>query len=318
MQSDRAAPRGQPGGVARTAGTGRDPREFGPIWQALFTGGYKLGHGGIVAHAIAASISRCGTSGKDAGLSSTRPPWSAHRREVELMPRSGALDQSIEVEVERVQRAVAQGYRSVKLHLDKRWGFDSEPDRTIELMTAVRRSVGDNIDLLADMEQRIHLADCDPGRTGVRGNSGFATSKSRFRPTTSKATGICSMRWTYRSRQGNRNARAGSSTCWPEAGRVGILMPDVIKTYGISETMRIGDIAQTHNVPIVCPQRLSDHQYSGAPAFLGGGEDVLQAARIRRRHRSAQGRIHLVRRLATAIKWESFSAVPARDRHRNR
>ena len=29
-------------------------------------------------------------------------------------------------------------------------------------------------------------------------------------------------------------------------------MPDVIKTYGLTETMRIADIAQTHNTPVVC------------------------------------------------------------------
>ena len=120
---------------------GRDPREIGPIWQALFTGGYKLGHGGIVAHAISGiDIALWDIKGKALGCPVHSLLGGAHCDEVELIASLWRLDQPIEVEVERVQRSVALGYSSVKLHLDKRWGFDAEPDRTIELMTKARRT----------------------------------------------------------------------------------------------------------------------------------------------------------------------------------
>lgn len=231
---------------------GRDPREIGPIWQAMFTGGYKLGHGGIVAHAISGiDIALWDIKGKILGCPVHDLLGGAHRREVELIASLWRLDQPIEVEVERVQRAVAQGYRSVKLHLDKRWGFDAEPDRTIELMTAVRRSVGDHIDLLADMNNAYTL------RTAIRVGRAFEElGVSHFEeplpPYDIEG---------YRDLQDALHipVATGEQECsrWQfdllaRSGRVGILMPDVIKTYGITETMRIGDIAHTHNIPIVC------------------------------------------------------------------
>ena len=231
---------------------GQDAFDVGPIWQALFTGGFKLGHGGIVAHAISGiDIALWDIKGQALGVPIHCLLGGCHRHEVELIASLWGRDRPIEEEVERVQKAVDLGYKSVKLHLDKRWGHDAEPDRTIALMTAVRSAVGDGIDLLADMNNAYTL------RTAIRVGRAFQELGIRHFEEPLPPYDLPG----YRALQAALDipVATGEQDCsrWQfeqlaAEGQVGILMPDVIKTYGITETMRIADVAQRHNIPVVC------------------------------------------------------------------
>lgn len=231
---------------------GQSALDIGPIWQALFTGGFKLGHGGIVAHAISGiDIALWDIKGQALGVPVHCLLGGAHRQEVELIASLWRLDRSIEEEVERVQQAVALGYRSVKLHLDRRWGHDAEPDRTIALMTAVRTAVGDGVDLLADMNNAYTL------RTAIRVGRAFQDLGIRHFEEPLPPYDMAGYRALQEAldipvASGEQDCSRWQFDMLATKGRVGILMPDVIKTYGITETMRIADVAQQHNIPVVC------------------------------------------------------------------
>lgn len=231
---------------------GRDPLDIGPIWQSLFTGGYKLGHGGIVAHAISGiDIALWDIKGQALGVPVYSLLGGAHRTEVELIASLWRLDLPIEAEVERVQKAVSMGYRSVKLHLDKRWGHNAEPDRTIALMTAVRAAVGEEVALLADMNNAYTL------RTAIRVGRAFQELGVRHFEEPLPPYDIAGYRALQEALDipvatGEQDCSRWQFDVLASEGRVGILMPDVIKTYGITETMRIADVAQRHNIPVVC------------------------------------------------------------------
>jgi L-alanine-DL-glutamate epimerase-like enolase superfamily enzyme len=231
---------------------GRDPMETGPIWQALFTGGYKLGHGGIVGHAISGiDIALWDIKGKVLGQPIHRLLGGAHRTEVELIASLWRRDLSIEAEVERVRAAVTAGYRSVKLHLDRRWGHDAQPDQTIALMTAVRRAVGDGVELLADMNNAYTL------RTAIRVGRAFQELGVTHFEEPLPPYDLEGYRELQRVLHmpvatGEQDGSRWQFEALANRSRVGVLMPDVIKTYGITETMRIADVAQTANIPVVC------------------------------------------------------------------
>ncbi len=222
---------------------GRDAFDIGPIWQTLFTGGFKLGHGGIIAHAISGiDIALWDIKGQALGQPVYSLLGGAHRRKVELIASLWRQDKPIEEEVARVEEAVSQGYKSVKLHLDKRWGHDAEPDLTIALMTEVRKAVGDEINLLADMNNAYTL------RTAIRVGRAFQELGVGHFEEPLPPYDILG----YRALQEAIDipVATGEQDCsyWQfetiaAEGRVGILMPDVIKTYGITETMRISGVA---------------------------------------------------------------------------
>jgi L-alanine-DL-glutamate epimerase-like enolase superfamily enzyme len=231
---------------------GADASDIGPLWQKLFTALFKAGHGGLVAYAISGiDIALHDLYGKALGQPIYKLLGGAFRMEVELIGSLWRLDLPIEQEVERVLGAVAAGYRSVKLHLDKRWGFDAEPRRTVELMTAVRRAVGNDVNLLADM------------------NNAYTLSTALYVGKAFEELGLVHFEEplppydydSYRALQRALRIPVASGeqeySTWQfqnlaERGEVQILMPDVIKTYGLTETRRIADLALRMNRPIVC------------------------------------------------------------------
>ncbi len=231
---------------------GQNASDIRPIWQSLFTGGYKLGHGGIVAHAISGiDIALWDIKGK-----ALRSPvhdllGGAFRREVELIGSLWRLDLPVEAEVERVLATVEKGYRAVKLHPDKRWGYDAEPDRTISLMTAVRAAVGDGVELLADMNNAY------TPRTALRVGKAFQELGIRHFEEPLPPYDLPGYRMLQDALDipvatGEQDCSHWQFEALAAEARIGVLMPDVIKTYGLTETMRIADVAQRHNIPVVC------------------------------------------------------------------
>jgi L-alanine-DL-glutamate epimerase-like enolase superfamily enzyme len=55
-----------------------------------------------------------------------------------------------EGQARRAERCVAAGYTALKLQVSTRQGHDARPDTTLECVQAVRRAVGDGVDLLLD------------------------------------------------------------------------------------------------------------------------------------------------------------------------
>lgn len=238
--------------AAKSMLIGRDPFAIDAIWFDLFSGLYKSGNGGQPAYVISGiDIALYDLKGKALGVPAFELLGGIFRKDVELVAALWRLDETIEREVERVQEAVASGYRSVKLHMDKRWGFDAEPDRTIALMTSVRRAVGDDIRLLADMNNAYTF------KTALRVGQAFAElgvvhfeeplaayNYDDLRELSTRLDiPVASGEQEYSRWQFDHLIRHGN----PD-----IIMPDVIKTYGFSESRRIGDLALMHSKPVVC------------------------------------------------------------------
>lgn len=128
---------------------GEDARDIERLWEKLQIQTYKL-EGRSVAIALSGiDIALWDILGKAAGMPVCYLLGGRYRTK---MPVYSTLfrEASPENMADRAKAAVEAGFRTVKAQVASRWGFDARPDTTLQVIEAIRKAVGTEIDIVVD------------------------------------------------------------------------------------------------------------------------------------------------------------------------
>jgi L-alanine-DL-glutamate epimerase-like enolase superfamily enzyme len=127
---------------------GKDPILIGDVWETCWNQTEYIGQTGVAAWGIAAiEIALWDILGKHLNA----PVYKllgAHRSEVPIYGSGGWVSYSVEQLLEETTSYVKRGFKGVKMKLGKK-----DPRRDVERVKAVREAIGDDILLMADVNQ---------------------------------------------------------------------------------------------------------------------------------------------------------------------
>jgi len=229
---------------------GKNPLDIGRLWDEMFHRTYKLGVMGAQPEAISGiDIALWDILGKVSGL----PIWQllgGKRKDTVRMYSSIGEGARAEVkeQVARAVTSVQQGYTALKMRMD--WSsrsVDVNPKKDWDIVSSVRREVGDKIDLQYDANNGFSVS------TAIRVGRRFQDELNVIhyeepiaQNNYSGYAEVCAAldmavaageheytRWQFRD--------------LIEIAKVDILQPDLVKCAGLSEALHIATLAQTHN-----------------------------------------------------------------------
>ena len=149
---------------------------------------------------------------------------------------SGAL-------AEEAGALLAQGYKALKLRVG------DTPRRDIERVTAVRRAHGDSVALLVDANTGYSLDDVRAAMPGLEAN-GVAWLEEPFPPHDHRRYSEAKRFASVPLAAGENHYTRFEFTRIIEDGSITILQPDLSKTGGITEALRIAALASAWKLPI--------------------------------------------------------------------
>jgi L-rhamnonate dehydratase len=220
---------------------GEDPSDIGRLWQRMFKGSLYYGRRGAAIHAISGvDIALWDLLGKATGKS-IATLLGGRRRERVRAYASALMPDGVD-EVRRVvERQREAGFTAIKLG----WGPLGRSARTdIELVAAARAAAGDEVELMVDIGK---------GWTTVREGIDRARRLAEYRPAWIEEPFMPDDYEMYRALAAAvplpLAAGEEESTLWDferllERGGVEILQPDVTRVGGITECMRVADLAR--------------------------------------------------------------------------
>jgi len=133
--------------IARLA-LGQDPTAIEALHERLMVGTYKI-EGRLQAMAVAGVEMACwDIKGKASGLPLYQLLGGAYRDRVRMY--ATLKRDTPDAQARHAERCVEAGYTAIKLQVSTRQGFDARPDTTVDCVRAVRRAVGEDVDLLLD------------------------------------------------------------------------------------------------------------------------------------------------------------------------
>jgi L-alanine-DL-glutamate epimerase-like enolase superfamily enzyme len=232
---------------------GKDPRDIGAIWDALWADANFLGHKGVTLFGIAAIDWACwDILGQSLGQPVGRLlGW---RRDRIGAYASGGLWASMTLDelCAEAEDFVAQGFRAMKMRVGQ-----PDPRDDVERVAAVRGVIGDEIELMVDANQGLDVARAT--RLGrwleefdltwfeepvmaydLRGSARVARALD---------TPIASGETEY--------GRYGFAEMI-ELGAADILMPDLERVGGVSEFMKVANMASARDIE-VSPHIFTEH-----------------------------------------------------------
>ncbi len=228
---------------------GEDPLRIEAIAYKLRTAAGSSGPGGIFTLALAAiDIALWDIKCKAVNL----PLWQLAGGFRERVPvyASGALMRHFPLEhvAKAAPRLVEKGYRQMKMQLAL--PGDTSPGREVERARVIRDSIGPNIDLMCDINQRwsVHQA-IDIGRRiedvhlfwleDVTAHDDYA---GLARVAAALATPVAGGEYVYGTVPFRHMLEARS---------VDIVMIDVLRAGGITQWLKIAGMAEAYNLPVV-------------------------------------------------------------------
>ncbi len=233
---------------------GKNPLDMGLIWDDLFHGTYKLGVMGAQPEAIAGiDIALWDILGKVSGLPLWQL-WGGKRKDPVRLYSSigGGARASVSEQVAKAVESVKNGFTALKMRMD--WSsraVDVNPAKDWEIVSAVRKEVGDKIELMYDannglsvstairlgrrMQDELNLVHLEEP-VAQHDYAGYAQVCAALDVPVAAGEHEYT-RWQFRD--------------LIEQARVDILQPDVVKCAGLSEAIRIAHLAQTHGKILV-------------------------------------------------------------------
>jgi L-alanine-DL-glutamate epimerase-like enolase superfamily enzyme len=231
---------------------GQNPFDVEKIWRSAFFGRYKLGPMGAYLYAIAGiDIALWDIMGKALGVPCYMLMGGKVRDKVPLYASAMRHYRKPVEEAHHLAKWVEKGFRAVKIHPYKYWGFDQGYDDTLEVVREVRAALGPDIPLLVDVNNSysVHRA-IEVGRQLEKYHCALFEEPiaaydypgyARLCRTLDIAVGAGEQEYTR----------------WQHKdlivqGEVDVIQPDVIKCGGLTELRKIGIIASLFNRPIRC------------------------------------------------------------------
>jgi L-alanine-DL-glutamate epimerase-like enolase superfamily enzyme len=229
---------------------GKDPARIERLWSDMYYEAYKLGPMGALLNAIAGiDIALWDIAGKVAGRPLYELFGGALRDAPEVYASSMQRGMPPQVEAERALSFKEQGYRAYKIHSATRWMYDEGEDYTIDTVRAMRELVGDDFDILVDVNNAYlpHTAIKIAHQLEELGVWHFEEPLAAH-----DHTGYAALAAAV-----DIPIAAGEQeyTKWQHRdlivdAQLDIIQPDVIKAGGFTEWRKIAALAETFNKPI--------------------------------------------------------------------
>ena len=233
---------------------GKNPLDVGRIWDEMLHATYKLGTMGAQPEAMAGiDIALWDILGKTAGLPIWQLLGGKRKDRVRLYASIGnGAQNTVADQVKKAVDAASQGYTAVKMRME--WSSraaDVNPVKDWELVSTVRKELGDKLDLYYDANNGLSVS------TAIRLGRRFQDELNVIHYEEPVAqhdyagyAEICAAL--------DMAVAAGEHeyTLWQfrdliERARVDIVQPDLVKCAGLTEAVRIAHLAQAHGKILV-------------------------------------------------------------------
>ncbi len=224
---------------------GQDGDDIGSLWESMFRATYQYGPHGVVSSAIAGvDLALWDLAGRrsDCPVADLLGP-----RVHERLPAYASLHWCGDpgLACAEAQRAVAAGFRAVKLH-----------ERDPALVRAVRAAVGPEIDLMLDVSGRWELDEV-ADRAGELADLGLLWVEEPIFPQQDhRALGECATVITSRLAAGENEFHSEGFAALIEVAGASVLQPDLVKAGGLTPSAGYGALASAHQVWL-CPHNFS-------------------------------------------------------------
>lgn len=229
---------------------GKDPFDTESIWDAMFRAGAVAGPpGALLTAASGVDIALWDIKGKALDAPLYKLLGGKIRDRIPVYASSLARDMAPQVEAERVASFRDEGFRAYKMHSAVPGKIDDPADQTIATVKAMRKLVGDDMQILVDVNgaYSVHHA-IEIGKAledlnvfhfeepvHVRDLEGLAEVADALEIPVAAGENAFT-RWDFEALLSR--------------GRPDIVQPDVVKTGGITEFQKITSIVSSHGLPM--------------------------------------------------------------------
>jgi L-alanine-DL-glutamate epimerase-like enolase superfamily enzyme len=233
----------------RDALVGQDPLDVEALWDRMYRSVIYVGRRGIAIHAISGiDIALWDIKGKALG----RPVCELLGTPVRDRVRAYAsmlMPDTPEETFERVAALREQGFTAVKLG----WGpLGRDPDHDVRLAAAAKGAAGDGVEIMIDAGLG-YVADADVAIRVAREleELGIYWLEEPFEPDEYEAYAALADAVDLTVAAGEQDATRWGFRELIERGRVDLVQPDVTRCGGITETLRIAELARERGVATV-------------------------------------------------------------------
>lgn len=227
---------------------GEDPMEIDRLWQKMFQRSIYYGRRGAAIHAISGiDLALWDIRGKALGLPVYQLLGGPHRTTFRCYASTLMPDKPDETR-RVVSELCEKGFTAIKLG----WGpFGRDADLDVALVAAARQAAGDDIDLMFDIGNGWSSAD-----HAIRQVRRFEEHypywvEEPFMPDDIEAYAKLADTVETRIAAGEEDVTRWGFRDLIERGRVDVVQPDVTRAGGISECLRIAQLASMHDKEIV-------------------------------------------------------------------
>jgi L-rhamnonate dehydratase len=233
----------------RSTLVGRDPMDVEGLWDAMYRGLIYVGRRGIAIHAISGiDIALWDIRGKVLGKPVCELLGEVRRDRVRAYA-SMLMPDTPEQTGERVTALREQGFTAVKLG----WGpLGQDPANDVRLAAAAKDAAGDGVDVLIDAG----LGYGDDAATAIRvarelEELGIGWLEEPFLPDAYEAYAELADTVELTIAAGEQDVTRWGFRELIERGHVDLVQPDVTRCGGITETLRIAELAREQGVATV-------------------------------------------------------------------
>ncbi len=226
---------------------GEDPRDIGRLWDKMYRHTQTYGRRGLAMHTISGvDIALWDILGKVAGLPVHRLLGGARRPTMPVYA-SDLSPPSLEATLALARRHKAAGYRAMKFG----WGgLGGDVRQDLACVAAIRKEVGDDIDIMIDIGTAMPFDDA------VRLGRGLADHGVYFLEEPLSPDDIAGYAELVAMSPTPIATGEKETTQYPyldlmDRGGLRIIQPDVARVGGISETMRIAAHAEARHVRMI-------------------------------------------------------------------
>ena len=233
-------------GLARLL-IGEDPLAIGRLWDKMYRHTQTYGRRGVVLHVMSGiDIALWDILGKAAGKPVHQLLGGARQRLVDAYASDLAPD-TAEAAVALAQKHAAAGYRAMKFG----WGnLGADPRADVRRIAAIRKAVGDDVDIMVDMGFAVPLDDAlYLGRALAESRVYFL--EEPLSPDDLRGFAALVAASPTPIATGEKEATHHAYVNLMDYGGLRIIQPDVARVGGISEMLRIAALAEARGVRII-------------------------------------------------------------------
>lgn len=228
---------------------GEDPLDVERVWDKMYRGVIFIGRRGIAIHAISGvDIALWDIKGKALGKPVCELIGDPQRDRVRAYA-SMLMPDTTEETAERVTALREQGFTAVKLG----WGpLGQDPDQDVRLAAAACEAGGEGVDILIDAGLG-YVADAATAIRVAREleKLGVYWLEEPFEPDEYEAYAELADTVDLTIAAGEQDATRWGFRELIERGHVDLVQPDVTRAGGITEMLRIAELARDHDVAFV-------------------------------------------------------------------